>query len=146
MVKKILVAIDGSEGAGRALELAAGMAAEANASLWIVNVIGNFGFSPDELEQFRRTEGGSIVDVLESLSGQWLNEAREKAALLGATDVHLVSHTGDVAEAIIGAARDCSAGVIVVGRRGRGLMRELMLGSVSQKLASVSPRPVLIVP
>ena len=44
------------------------------------------------------------------------------------------------------AATDGSDDVIVVGRRGRGRLKGLLLGSVSQKLATLAPCVVIVVP
>ena len=52
----------------------------------------------------------------------------------------------DPAEAIIEAARVGQADTIVIGRRGRGRLAGLLLGSVSQKVASLAPCIVTIVP
>ena len=38
------------------------------------------------------------------------------------------------------------AGLIIVGRRGRGEVAELLLGSVSHEIVLHSKRPVLLVP
>ncbi|MDE0856568.1 MAG: universal stress protein [Nevskia sp.] len=145
-MKRILVAIDGSNGAARALQFACDISSQCGGRLWLVNVISNFGLAAAELEQFREAEGGSISDLLESLSTQVLQQARQLAQQRGIHDIELVSRTGDVAGAIVEVAEDCSADVIVLGRRGHGLMPGLMLGSVSQKLASAAPRPVIVVP
>lgn len=145
-MKRILVATDGSEGAARALASASELALQGGGRLWIVNVINQFGFSRAELDQFRQAEGGSFSDLLESLSAQWLRDAGQEARRRGVQEVQLLSRSGDIAATIAAAADECSADVIVIGRRGRGLMSGLLLGSVSQKLASSASRPVLVVP
>ena len=54
----------------------------------------------------------------------------------------------DPAEAIIEAARREHADAIIVGRRGRGRgqLAGLLLGSVSQKVVSLAPCTVIVVP
>lgn len=145
-MKNIVVAIDGSEGATRALRLACEMTRDANGRLWIVNVICNFGVAIEELQEFRHAEAGNLGDLLESLSAQWLNQAEAVARQYQLREIRTLSRSGDTVEAIVAAAGEMSAALIVVGRRGRGLVSGLMMGSVSLKLASAAPRPVLIVP
>jgi nucleotide-binding universal stress UspA family protein len=53
---------------------------------------------------------------------------------------------GDPAEVIIEAAAREKADIVVVGRRGRGRLSALLLGSVSQKVASLAPCTVVVVP
>jgi hypothetical protein len=64
----------------------------------------------------------------------------------GATTIQLESRTGEVAQTIIDIAQEKQADAIVVGRRGAGLVAGLLLGSVSQKLVSLAPLPVIVIP
>jgi len=50
------------------------------------------------------------------------------------------------ARAIIEVADELDARLVVCGRRGRGIVKSTLLGSVSQAVLSHSARPVLIVP
>ena len=54
--------------------------------------------------------------------------------------------TEGIAQAILAAADETSARLIVCGQRGRGPFKTALLGSVSHKLASHTRRPVLIAP
>ena len=66
----------------------------------------------------------------------------ERAASAGDQE----SRTGEAAPTIIDIARGKGADTIVVGRRGAGRVAGLLLGSVLQKLVSLSPLPVIVVP
>jgi nucleotide-binding universal stress UspA family protein len=52
----------------------------------------------------------------------------------------------DIAAVIVAAASDVEADVIVLGTRGRGDVKSLLLGSVSNAVVHHADRPVLIVP
>jgi nucleotide-binding universal stress UspA family protein len=56
------------------------------------------------------------------------------------------THVGHVARAIVEAADQCDASIIVLGSRGRTDLPHVPLGSVSHKLLHMARRPVLIVP
>ena len=140
----ILVATDASEGASRAVDAAGALAAELNADLWIANVID--GTSDTELTQFARTEGASIGDVTKATVTRVLDEAAKRAEARGAKEIHTIVRAGDCTEEIIEAARLVRATAIFVGRRGSGRLKGLLIGSVSQKLACLSPSMLVIVP
>ena len=108
-----------------------------------MTVAGNL--SGEEMRLLTRSEG-NIGDVLESLSAQILVAASERARRLGVATIKVQTAWGDPAEAVIESARREHADVIVVGRRGRGQLTGLLLGSVSQKLVSLAPCAVVVVP
>ena len=123
----ILVGTDGSDGAGRAVELAARLAAGLRASLTIVHVV-----TLDDPPLDAHNDHASI--------------ARVRARELGALDVHSESLAGnDIAAIIMEAARNGGVDLIVVGKRGLTRVTGLLLGSVSQKLVSAAPYAVTVV-
>lgn len=142
-MRKIMVATDGSVGGDRAVDLAAKIAKAFGGELSIVNVGGNL--SGDEMRRLERAEG-NIGDALDMLARQILTAARARAAALGVEDPKLRAIWGDPAESIIAAVEREAVDAIVVGRRGRGQLAGLLLGSVSQKIASLAPCNVVIVP
>jgi nucleotide-binding universal stress UspA family protein len=145
-MKRILVATDGSAGADRAVEYAAQLAKNDGADLLIVNVIGGYGLPHRVFEALTNAQQDWLEELLQSMSAEMLTKARDRARSLGAATVQLESRTGDVAQTIIEIAQEKGTDVIVVGKRGAGLVAKLLLGSVSQKLVSLSPVPVTVVP
>ena len=142
-MRHIMVATDGSEGAGRAVDVAAELAKAFGGKLFIVTVARNL--SGEETRELARA-ARNIGDALEGLSMQILTAAENRARRLGLTDVQLQIGWGDAAQSIIETAAREAADAIVLGRRGRGRLTGLLLGSVSQKVASLAPCTVIVVP
>lgn len=143
---RYLVATDGSEGAGRAVDYAAHRAKDDKAELLIVNIIGGYGLPDQLVRTFTHAQHAWLDELLESMAAQILTKARDHARTIGVTMIHMESRTGEAAEAIIDVAQEKKADVIIVGKRGAGRLAGLLLGSVSQKLVSLSPLPVIVVP
>ncbi len=141
----ILVGTDGSEGAARAVEAAGALAADLDVEVWVANVIDRS--SERVLEQIARADNASMGDVAETMARRILNDATRRAEAVGVRKIHTLLRSGPCAEELIAAAQEAGARAIVVGRRGAGgLLSQALIGSVSQKLAGISPRMLVIVP
>ena len=143
-MKKILVAIDGSVFAQRALDVAIELSVRAQAELHILTVP---QIVPDpELDKFCKIENLTMGDLMEHEANGLLSRAKQQASQNGTESTTTIVAAGDPAEAILNYAKNCLADLIVLGKRGRGRLAGLLLGSVSQKIAILADRPVLIVP
>ncbi len=145
-MKCILVATDGSESASRAVDSAAQLAKRFDAMLLIVNAVDHNTLSTDEMNKFRRAEGISLGDALAALSLRILTQAKDLAKTQNLASVQTESREGDAAQAVLEIARERGVDAIVVGRRGCGQLTGLLLGSISQKLVTLAPCPVVVVP
>ncbi len=119
------------------------MARAVNASLSIVAV--GDELSKEEMSELARA-GENIGDLLDARLDAVLSHAKTKAQALNLKNVQLVRGWGDAAETIIDLAREGQIDLLIAGRRGRGRLSGLLLGSVSQKLTTLAPCPVMIVP
>jgi nucleotide-binding universal stress UspA family protein len=108
--------------------------------------VGGYGLPQKAMLQLTRSEQAWLKEFLESLSAETLTKARERARAAGADQIHLESQAGDVAQSVIAIAKEKAADVIVVGKRGAGLVERLLLGSVSEKVVRLAPLPVIVIP
>jgi len=139
----IMVATDGSSGACRAIDVAAELAKALACDLLIVTVAD--GLLGEEVRRLPHT-GATAGDLLEALTGQTLKAAQARAREAGPACIEVRTCWGDITQSLIDLAAQTSTKMIVVGRRGRGQLAGLLLGSVSQKLVSLAPCAVVVVP
>lgn len=140
---RIFVATDGSAGADRAVDTASMLAKIIDADLTILTIGGNI--SGAELRKLADT-AGDLSEAMENTADKILARARKRALHAGARRVKVKTGWGDPTETIIDAVRLEKANMLVIGRRGRGRLSGLLLGSVSQKLATLAPCVVVVVP
>lgn len=140
-----MVGADGSEGAGRAIDAAGRLATDLGIELWIAHVIDKT--SSTAVAQFAHAEDAAIGDATEAAARDILIEAARRAENSGARKPHTVLRWGASADELVAAAGAVGATAIVVGRRGAGgRLAQALIGSVSQKLAGISPVFLIIVP
>lgn len=77
---------------------------------------------------------------------QIVTRAETRAQHLGVTNIQLHIDWGDAARSIIEIAAGEAADAIVLGKRGRGRLTGLPLGSVCQKVVSLATCTVIVVP
>ncbi|HEY6749962.1 MAG TPA: universal stress protein [Rubrobacteraceae bacterium] len=141
---RILLATDGSEEAALAVKTAADIATKTGSELHVVYVgpsLEYAGMGPPQ-----------IADIPAPTHEQLSTEARE---LLDAEVEQVKAAGGTVAQAhlglgapdqeIVDLAEKLSAGLVVIGSRGRGGIRRALMGSVSDSVVRHAHCPVLVV-
>ena len=137
-MKTIMIATDGSEQAGEALDVAIELAKDAGAKLEVLSV------RPQRLAG-RAGAGPAMLEVEEQGGAEHIAEAGVTAA--AAAGVTATAHTahGDVVDCICAASGTLDADLLVVGSRGHGPVSGALLGSISHALIKRSQIPVTIV-
>ena len=148
-MKRIVVGVDGSAHANRAVDVAARLAADAGAEMTLIAVLTLPYVLDAEDEAYAEIERISLQEVKEMYVDPrppFLFRARERAAISGLRFIETVATVGDPAEELVKTADRRQADLIVVGRRGRGQIASLVFGSVSLKTLQHATCPVMIVP
>ena len=174
MPETIVIAIDGSKQATRAVDLGAQLSAKFGAEVVLVHVL------PDHVsaavvegmvslerlpvsarEEIARLEdierkAGTFVEsspvpqisraTMEAIGNLVLDDAEALARSRGASRIGRAIMSGDPAGCILEAARHNHAGFIVMGKRGLGRLAGLLIGSVSQKVSALADCTCITVP
>ena len=138
MIEKILVPIDGSEPANRALDFALDLAQKYSAEILILSVLQFDAFPPDVK--------GVIYESLETFHKKVLSDALEKARKVSINlNISTRLEQGYPADKIIETVQEGNFDIIVMGRRGQGHLRHTLLGSVSDRVADQAPCGLFII-
>jgi nucleotide-binding universal stress UspA family protein len=142
-IERIVIGVDGSDQSaaalGWAIRLAMGMGSEVIAvfaldvPLWLVEPY--VGAPPPRPDLEWR------MGLEQAFNDQWCKPLREAGVKYQA-----IMDDGRPATVIKSIAEGMDAELIVLGRRGRGEVTELVLGSVSHEVALHSKLPVLLIP
>ena len=135
-MNRIVVATDGSSGSQAAVAQATALAQATGARVTFVTVLQGPDRSSDPVSGKPYGAAAGELTAAEA--------AAAAAQALGANaDFQFLG--GDPAKAIADYAATEGADVIVVGSRGLGAVRSLVLGSVSREIVDRADRPVLVV-
>lgn len=137
-IRKIVVGFDSSTHSRKALEAAVDLARPLNATIIIVTVVRPPEFSPtiDEIDEVTLNAEKTIKPLLQEIEAM----AADKKV-----PVQTVVLRGHPAESIVRFAYDNKADLIIMGTRGLGGFKSLIIGSVAQKVVAYSKVPVMIV-
>jgi nucleotide-binding universal stress UspA family protein len=142
MFKRIVVPVDGSAHANRAVDCATDLANKYGGELILLHVMAPTGPAriPHELYEYARIEHIDAIeaDMMRRVAEEILQTAENRARGQGAKRVRTSIGMGHPAEAIVAHAKAEEADLIMMGRRGLGSVSGLLMGSVSHKVAHLS--------
>lgn len=173
MIKKILIAIDGSSHSTKAAEIGSDIAAKYGAEVVLVHVLLHQELPQDlkhlidveyltsqavrpaagsapvaDLGSYFSLGGGGkelTSDVIQAVGEQVLRQAETTARKQGADKISTRIEDGKPVDKILEIANSEGVDLIVSGARGLSDVKAIILGSVSHKLAQLSPVPCLTV-
>lgn len=137
MFSNILIAVDGSESASKAFHRSVYLAEKCNSKLDLVHVV-QCEVGGDSANTFE------MIEELKDKAMKMLEEYRAEAAKNN-VPIQIAIMQGDPAKVIIELAKAKSYDLIIMGTRGRSSFKELLIGSVSQKVMHHASCPVMVV-
>ena len=139
MPSKILAAVDGSECAKKAFGTALDFSKEAGATLCVLVAV-----QPLEVIGMRKDVRGSLEMLIEKDAKVLLAEYATIAETRG-VKAETILVKGHPAKVILDTAKTKGVDLIVVGSRGIGGVKGLLLGSVSNAVVQNSKVPIMVV-
>jgi nucleotide-binding universal stress UspA family protein len=140
VIKRIVLALDGSRESEQALPIAEELARALGAAITIVHV----------REMMLAPVVGGVPRRIDEAQLEATVRADAEALLTRGIDTELrivaSTYAGGPAHEIAEVAKEVDAGLIVAGVRGHGVIRGLLVGSVAHRLPYVATCPVLTVP
>ena len=136
-IKKILVPLDGSKNSIRGLDMAIGLARQCNATIIGLHVI----YAPSHSEFGFK---GELDKGANEIIRQFMESAKNKAAQNG---ILLKDKTvfGDIGYQIVSFAKKNNIDLIVIGSRGRGVIKEMIFGRILHYVIHTTKIPVLLI-
>ena len=143
-IRKILVALDGSNPSFNASTYAIDFAKRYDAELIVLSIVSPIPYSQFEYANIGRMK--EIETIEREKSEQYIDKVKQKAIenkVTVKTEV-LVKYTSVVKE-IVEYAENNKVDMIVIGSRGMAGFKKLLLGSVANGVVTYSHCPVLVV-
>ena len=139
-IKRIVVGVDGSDQAAAALKWAIRMAKGMDAQITAVYGINTPTYFAEPYGVPVQFNDSWRTEMKAEFESKWCKPLKDSGIRY-----HIVMEDGRPASVVADVAERENADIIVVGRRGRGGVAELLLGSVSHELVLHSTRPVLLI-
>lgn len=145
MYKRILIPVDGSETANKALVAALQIARDSGGRVRIIHVIEEMAY----LTGYEQYGGysGELISAMRETGNKVLNDAMAIAQAAGVeADNLLFDNFGErLGEVVANTAKQWDADLIVVGTHGRRGIGRMLLGSGAEQILRLAPVPVLVI-
>jgi len=144
MYQRILIPVDGSETATKAMVTALQLARDSGGQVHLVHVVE--GMTPLAADPYG-AYSGEVIEIMRQSGSKILEDASDVAKAAGVTaDTELFDNFGErLAEVVADAAIRFNADLIVVGTHGRRGLGRMMLGSGAEQIIRLAPVPVLVI-
>lgn len=141
---KVLLAADGSEEAALAAKTAVDIAEKTGSELHVVHAR-QMPLYVDESSSERMEASKSLEETLREAAQRVLDTQVRQIRDTGGDVLHTHARLGRPDKEIISVAEEIGAGLIVMGSRGLGGVRRVLMGSVSDSVVRHAHCPVLVV-
>ena len=146
MINKILVALDGSNHALKAVDFASEIATALKAEVILLYVL-KLQELPEGLRDYAELEhvAGLDIDILMKVAGDLVSNVEIRVREKGVDHIVGEVEEGPVARTIIARAKHHDVDMIVVGSRGMGNIEATLRGGVSHRVGLLAEGAVLTV-
>ena len=138
---KILSPIDFSDPSQSALETAAGLAKQLGAELLLVHIVPAIPDLPSSVSMFKE---GQYDQSLHKDAASRLAEMAQKLSQSGINAKSTLGTANDTAMEIVRLSEENGADLIVIATHGLSGLREMVFGSVAEKVLQDASCPVLV--
>jgi nucleotide-binding universal stress UspA family protein len=143
-IKRIVVGLDGSEAAQAAVTWTIDLASVVGADVVAVHAIEpapavEYAFAYNVVTPLNLDEAWRL-EIKREFEDEWCRKLEESGLAY-----RTILADGRAADVVTEVGDRCDADLVVVGRRGRGSVAELFLGSVSHELSHRCRRPVVLI-
>lgn len=135
-INKILVPVDITKKTTKALDVAIYLSKHLGASITLIQVIPN--------TQLGIVSFKNMFDEIRAKAEKVIKNAKNHCERKNVTVTHRIVH-GDEGEMIVNIAKKSKFDLIIMGSSGKGILKEMIFGSVSNYVLHTSDVPVLMV-
>jgi len=151
-VKNVLIALDYNPTAQKVAEVGFSFAKAMNAEVTLLHVISELVYySSTEYDPIMgftgfREVGPIELDNLDTLKIASLNYLDKSRQHLGDGTIHTLVEEGDIAESILNTAKEIHADFIVLGSHSQKWLKNILMGSVTERVLQGTSLPLFIIP
>jgi len=140
MFTKILVPVDGSDNSYRALEAALVLSEKLGSNISVINVMEQVPITHIESEKLL----SELLEAYKKENQEILSKCSDIARQKGIA-IKTVLLQGNPAPVILDYSKKENFDLVIMGSRGMGKFKELIIGSVSSKIVHHSPCAIMII-